>query len=280
MAIVMAAETAPAGEQVDAVVLAGGINRIPLFPGDRPGRKALVKLHGKPLIAYVLDALHECRSVGRVVVIGAREVLQYASQWSEVDGVPEGHTLIRNAHRGLVAARTDRVLFCNPDQPLLGPEMIDFFVDEAVKRDADMVSSWVRHESLGPYVEGEHKFFKFGDGPYAHGNLFLARRQFPNAAQVRARLDRLYGARKSNLKFAWELGPGLFGQFLISVLRRHVPSLEESLEIGGRHFGVKLASVICPHPEIVLDIDEPEDYAAAERHLALRQRDPGQPAFA
>jgi len=253
---------------VDTVLLAGSINRIALFPGDQPGYKALVELQGKPLIAYVLDALREAEGIGRIFVVGAPEVVEYASQWPEVSGIPDGHQLIRNAWRGLRAATTERVLFCNPDQPLLRSEMVEDFLQRALPTEGDLISSWVRYEDLGLYVEGEHKFAKFGDGKYAHGNLFLVRKDLPHIERVRERLDRIYQSRKNNLRFAWALGPSLFGRFLFSLLLGKLPSLNETLEIGGNKFGINLKPVICPYPEIALDIDEPEDYAAAQRYLS------------
>ena len=35
----------------------------------------------------------------------------------------------------------------------------------------------------------------------------------------------------------------------------------------GDHFGIKIEPVICSYPEIALDIDEPGDYALAEKFL-------------
>lgn len=264
----MAFDTPLASSPVDAVVLAGSVNRIPLYPGAKPGRKALVELLGKPLIAYVLDTLHRSAGVDRVLVVGAPEVLEYASQWPRVVGVADGHQLIRNAWRGLREAKTNRVLFCNPDQPLLRTEMVEDFLQRASSVEGDLISSWVRHENLGPYAEGEHKFATFGDGKYAHGNLFLVRRDLPDLEHVRERLDRIYQARKNNFRFAWELGPGLFARFLWAVLRGKLPTLEETLAIASDRFELKIVPVVSPYPEIVLDIDEPEDYAAAVRYLS------------
>lgn len=256
--------------QTDAVVLAGAINRIPLFPGGKPGRKALVELHGRPLIATVLDALRAAPEVGRVFVVGAPEVLEYAAQWSEVTGVAERESLLANAEAGLEAAGSEWVLFCNPDQPLLRSPMIDHFLDAAERRKptSDFVTSWVRRESLGRYVEGEHKLANFADGDYAHGNLFLIRRQLRELTELSRRLNNLYAARKSNVKFAWALGPKLFMTFLKAKINGRLPSLAETLEIVGKHFGIRIGAVVGWEPEIALDIDEPEDYAAAERHLA------------
>lgn len=253
----------------DCVVMAGSINPIPLYPGNRPGRKALVELMGRPLIAYVLDALTASRGVSRIIVVGAPDVLAYAAKWPRVEGVPEGRSLVDNAWRGLEAARTDRVLFCNPDQPLLRAEMVDWFLEHAAELDADLVSSWASEDLLGRYTEGAHKFAAFGDGRFAHGNVFLARKEFPDKRAVRRRLDRLYNARKSNLRFAWQLGPAVFGRFLLAIVTRRLPSLIDTLHIAGERFGITLGAVISPHVELVLDIDEPEDYTAAVRYLSM-----------
>jgi molybdopterin-guanine dinucleotide biosynthesis protein A len=255
-------------EGVDAVILAGSVNRIPLYRGSRPGFKALVEMRGRPLIAYVLDALHEAAGVDRVLVVGSPEVLEYARRWPRVEGVPDGHSLVRNVWRGLQAARSERVLFCNPDQPLLRPEMIREFLELSLPRDAQVVSSWVRGETLGRYArDGEHKLATFGDGRYAHGNLFLVQKHLPDSQDVRQRLDRVYRARKSNLRFAWALGLPLFLRYLWALMHGHLPTLAETLAIGGAHFGLKVEPVICSYPEIVLDIDEPEDYDCARRWL-------------
>jgi len=262
---------------LDAVVLAGAINRIPLFPGDPPGRKALVPLLGRPLIAPVLDALVAAREVGRIIVVGGPEVLVVAGEWPDVEGVREEGSLLANVEAGLRTARTERVLFCNPDQPLLRPAMVEAFVTAALRREDDLVTSWVRLESLGRYVEGAHKFARFGDGWYAHGNLFLARRAFPHLPDVRRRLDRLYRARKNVLRFGWELGPRLFGMFLRARVTGALPTLPQTLETIGRHFGVRIGAVVAWQPEIALDVDEPEDYAAATRHLA--EDEPGAVSF-
>lgn len=255
-------------QKVDTIVLAGGVNHIAMFPGDRPGRKALLSMRGKPLIAYVLDALRQSEAVGRIIVVGHPDVLSYAGRWPGVDGVKEGYSLIRNAQRGLRAATTDRVLFCNPDQPLLTTPIIDSFLRPALEDDADIVSSWVNWEKIGPFaVEGDHKFEKFGDGRFAHGNLFLVRRDLPEAPGVRKRLEGMYAGRKNSIQFAWAMGPGLFVRFLWARVNGHLPTLQGTLDIAGQHFGVRISPVICDCPEIVLDIDEPEDYSTAEKRL-------------
>lgn len=57
---------------VDALVLAGGINRIQFYQGYRPGYKALLPFGCKPSLRYVLDALEGVPQLGRRVVVGRR----------------------------------------------------------------------------------------------------------------------------------------------------------------------------------------------------------------
>jgi 2-C-methyl-D-erythritol 4-phosphate cytidylyltransferase len=85
--------------QVDAVVLAGSINKIALFPGCPPGSKALAKMHGKALIDYVLDALQASNAVRNVIVVGRPEVLEHVQKREGVRGVPAKGTL--STTRGL-----------------------------------------------------------------------------------------------------------------------------------------------------------------------------------
>jgi CTP:molybdopterin cytidylyltransferase MocA len=259
----------PLDTPVDAVVLAGSVNKIALFPGCPPGSKALAQMHGKALIDYVLDALQAARTVREIVVVGRPEVLEHVSRRDGVRGVTAKGTLIDNAWAGLEAGGTDRVLICNPDQPLLTTRMVDDFVERAFPVDGDLVSSWVSREaveSLEP--ENEHKFAAFGDGKFAHGNLFLVRRKFPDSKAVRRRLDGLYRARKSPLRFAWAMGPRLFSLYLRAQISGRLPTLEETLNTAGDAFGFHLKAVLCPYAEIALDLDEPEDYAAAARSLS------------
>ena len=262
-------------EPIQAIILAGSTNHIPLYPGFQPGYKALVSMLGRPLISYVLDALRGCPQIGRILVVGPDEVQRYAAGWQNVAGVPERVTLIDNVVAGLEAAQQtghdSRVLFCNPDQPLLRTEMVEDFLERASSHEEDVVSSWIRGDALGKYAGvGAHKLAKFGDGWFGHGNLFLARTALPSAPEAHARFDALYRARKNIVRFAWALGPELFGRFALAVLTGCMPSLRQTMEIATRRFGIGIGAVLSPYPEIALDIDEPEDFAAAEAGLLGR----------
>lgn len=256
---------------VDAVVLASSSNHIPLYPGHQPGPKALVELAGQPLIATVLDALQECPGVARVLVVGEPPVLEYAARWRGVTGARGGASLADNAVLGLELSRTERVLFCNPDQPLLRVPMVSEFLRRAPSVDADLVMSWVAPGPGSVPADLVHKFVRFGDGTYAHGNLFLVRRALAGSPELLARINALYAARKSNLRFARVLGPVLLLRYLASRLEPRPPRLQKMLDLVGARLGIRIGYVLGSHPEIAFDIDEPEDYRAAAELLAARE---------
>jgi NDP-sugar pyrophosphorylase family protein len=57
---------------LDAIITAGGITLKdePLFPLSGGGYKALLKIHDKPMVQWVLDAVSACQRIERVVVVG------------------------------------------------------------------------------------------------------------------------------------------------------------------------------------------------------------------
>lgn len=249
---------------IEALTPAAGYQVRPLFPGQRPGYKALIEFQGRMLIAYTLDALSGAASVGRILVVGPPPVLDAARAWPSVEGVNAGRSLITNLWRGIRAAEGERILICNSDQPLLRPEMIDEFVGSALKLDVDLVTSWVRLETLGSIEPRlSRKFAPFGDARYCHGNLFLVKRSLVRRRDLHRRVERLYSARKNNLKFAMALGPTILLRYLWAHWTGRLPTLAQVLEIAGKDFGLSMAPVISPHAEMVIDIDEAEDFEAA-----------------
>jgi molybdopterin-guanine dinucleotide biosynthesis protein A len=254
--------------QVEAVVLGGGRGGDRIAPEQDQTLKPLVRYRGRPLLEIALEALGAARGVERLLVVGPPPVLARAAcllPANRLTTLPEAGSVAENALLALDAARTPRVLFCNPDLPLLRSWMVDDFLTRALPTEADVVTGWARRESmerLPGFPDPDHKFARFGDGCYAHANLFLVRLALRERTELRRRLERLYEARKSNLRFALAMGPVLLLRYLGALLSRHPPPLAETLRRAGERFGVTLAAVHTPYPELVLDLDEAADYRA------------------
>ena len=58
---------------MDAVVTAGGIPEPEdlLYPYTKGESKALLKIAGKPMVQWVLDAVSQAKTIDRVVVVGS-----------------------------------------------------------------------------------------------------------------------------------------------------------------------------------------------------------------
>ena len=128
----------PETTKLDVVVLASGVNQVPLFEGYVPGYKALLPYHGKASIQYVLEALRGVPAVGRICVEGPCQQLQreLAAALSETERsltvIEGGTTFLESLVRGLEHfATSKRVLFITADLPLVTPAAIQ---DDAQRR--------------------------------------------------------------------------------------------------------------------------------------------------
>lgn len=257
--------SSPPTGRFDVVVPAAGYQIRPLYPGQRPGYKALLKVHGVRLIDHALRALRQSSLAGEVIVVGPPSVRQAVSTHPGVRTIAARTSLVQNLRLGIEAASTDRVLICNSDQPLLRGDIIDDFLREAAQVDADLVTSWVRFESLGPrHSLLARKFAPFGDGRYCHGNLFLIRRRLLTRRDIIRRIEALYNARKNNLRFAMALGPVNLARFLWALWTGRLPSLEETARIVSRDFDLSIFPLVSPHPELIIDVDEACDLDAIQ----------------
>jgi CTP:molybdopterin cytidylyltransferase MocA len=265
-------------EPIDAVVLAGGVNRIPLFPGHEPGPKTLVSLCGHTLLRYVLDAARAAATVRRVILVGSPEVCAAGQREVECDVVVSQRSLLADLRAGAAAVKTEKAVFMTGDLPLLRGPMIDDFVERAAGVEADLTASVVERGRLGPYA-GTHKvFIRLAGGAYQHGNLFMIPPASLLHLQAWRRLDDIYAARKNGLRTAAALGPRMLLWFAFDVLLLHRPTLQQAAGFISRSLGARIAVVESSYPEIVLDVDEPEDYQLAEQVLCAQAGEQPEPA--
>ena len=261
-------------ENVNTVVLAGGINRITLFDGDAPSYKALIPFAGRPCIQYVLDALKEVSEVGRVCLVGPVEELRRAVEEPDLyEYVPDGRTFGGSVFRGLEHfSDSERILFVTADLPLLTSSPVAGFLDLCRRKKEDgrqlFFSAVDRRHFTGPYQEAPKRCSRFRDMTVCHGNLALLH---PGILEgkgpiSRDRLDSIYRNRKKTLQTCWAFGwPFALGYFLGgSILRLF--TLDQVLRTASNRFKVELVPVFLYDPEIAMDVDEPADYAFA-RHL-------------
>jgi molybdopterin-guanine dinucleotide biosynthesis protein A len=255
---------------LNAVVLAGGINRIPLFEGYRPGYKALVPYHGRPSILYVLDALKAVPQVGRVCIAGPEAELRPALEGTVHGGdacafVAGGETLKESIFSGLRHfAGSPRVLVLTADLPLITPQAIAEFLTACARiettENALFLSMAPRSCFTGPYERCDKTFNRFRDVEICHGNLWLADPRIIENRRTARCINTVYSARKSPVASALAVGLRVGLAFVLGVHLLHALTLEQMTRIASRRFGVEGVPVIVEHPGIAIDVDEPADY--------------------
>jgi GTP:adenosylcobinamide-phosphate guanylyltransferase len=261
---------------VQTVVMAGGVNRIPLYEGYVPGYKALVELGGRPCIQYPLRALRASRYVRDICVVGSQSDLSAAVGDPDVVFTPGGASFLESVIAALSFYR-DRevVLATTADLPLLSADIVDTFVEACAAAptsyEANIYVSAVPQEKFtGPFAQVAKIMPRFRDGAYCHGNLMMAQPKILDSAVAMERLNALYAGRKGAFSSALALGPGVGLAFVLGVYMFHVVTMARMAAIASRRFRIGIVPVPMAAPEIALDVDDPADYRLVKQILADR----------
>ncbi|WP_027717165.1 nucleotidyltransferase family protein [Desulfovirgula thermocuniculi] len=239
---------------VDAVVLAGSPNSGPLKECSPVPYEALIPIGPKAMVQYVVEALLAARGVGRVVVVGPRE-LEGCLAGFPVELVPPGKDLLENVLRALERLPgAGRVLVASSDIPLLTPRAVEDFLEQCRGREADLYYPVVPREAVERSFPGPSRrtYVRLRDGVFTGGNLFLV-----NPEVVPRCLgfgQRFIAARKS----PWKLCRLLGAVFLLRYLLRRL-SIEEARDRVSRLMGIRGEVVISRYAEVGVDVDKPAD---------------------
>lgn len=240
------------------VVLAGSSPRETdlLAPYTQGQPKGLLPIAGRPMLAYVVEALAGSRYVCSVIVVGlppeARPDLSVP-----VTHLPPQGDLIRNAEAGVTYAfRTFPdlvgVVVSSADIPLLTPQIVDQFVEECLRTDHDIYYSVVERSVMeGRFPGSRRSYVRLSDGEFAGGDIFLVRAGARMADPELWR--RVTNARKSALNQARLIG----GPWAVLKLLLGWMSLAEAERRASRALAIRGRAVVCPYPEVGMDVDKP-----------------------
>lgn len=261
-------------DHIDAVVLAGGINRIELYSGYTPGYKAVLPFAGRPSIVYPLEALRAVEGVRRICIVGPEEKIRpcLPAGW-DCDFVPEGRTVAGSLVNGLVRFEDSAaVLIVTADLPLVTSEAVEAFLAGCGRIDPGYpefayLSVVPEEEFTGPYEGFSKGFARFRGSAVSHGNLALVTPSLVRHVRVTEGLDSLYRARKNGVRTSLALGWRIALGYLIGAHLLRWLTLEQMADIVSRRFGVGFIPVPVPYPAIALDVDEPADYRLIRKIL-------------
>ncbi len=251
---------------IDALILAG--SRGPHDPVAALGKvahKALTPIAGRPMLAYVLDAVRSVPEVERIFIcIDAKTDLRPITNGTPFNRIPPANSPAASVAAALQAIDGDRpLLITTADHPLITPQIIGHFLAHASK-DADLCVGLAEAETvMSAFPEGKRTFYRLAGKGYSGCNLFLARR--PGAVRVAEYWRRMEGHRKNPLRLVREIGIGALIRYALGLL-----DLESAFRHVSKLTGARITPVILRFAEAATDVDRPSDHALVEGILLRR----------
>lgn len=249
-------------DRVNALILAGAPAGVELSPDNSEISRAMLPIGDKTMLQWVVDALRESPSVGRIVAVGRVQ----ADGLDEV--VEPRDSLVGNMKLGLDAiGPSEAVLVVSADVPMLTSDAVEDFLTRARQLGADMAYPIIRKADCEARHPGLRRtYLKTGDGIFTGGNIMLVRPDF--VQRNWQAIQDAYAARKHVARLARMIGLGtllrvLLGQVFPSLLR--ISALENA---ASRMLHGRVAAVIGAYPEIGEDVDKPSDLAAVRAILS------------
>ena len=250
-----------------ALVLAGAASRQSLVRWSQSRSKAAIRLFGRPVIEYVLEALLAAKEVSDVTVAGAPDLvsINFATR-QKVNWAPSGPTMVQSLQQGLSVVEGDGpVLVVACDLPLLTPQAVDDFLRLARQTGGDVVYPLVPKRAVTTLGRGAlKKYVRTREGSFSAGNIALISGTLREPA-----LSLLERAHR------WRKRPQILGSILgwrawMQLLARQMSFAD--LERRVREItGVDFKIVPIEHGCIAFDLDSPKDHVVALRCMSQRQ---------
>jgi GTP:adenosylcobinamide-phosphate guanylyltransferase len=257
---------------MDAVVTAGGIPQPgePLYEYSRGGAKALIDVAGKPMVQWVLDALGEAHTIERVVLIGLTDrsnltckkpITYLSNQGKMLDNIKAGTAKVLELN-----PKAKYVLFVSSDIPGIKGEMVDWVVNTGLETRDDLYYNVIRREDMEErFPESKRTYTPLKDMEVCGGDVNMARIAIVN--QNSEFWNGMIEARKSPASQAFMIGPDIIFKFIFRRL-----TIDDVIKRVADKLGLKGRALICPYPEIGMDVDKPHQLEIMRADLASRRR--------
>ena len=240
----------------------------PLAEYTQSGPKAVIPIAGKPMVAYVVDALAATRHVEHIVVVALDPAANV--QFSvPVEHVPDAGSLMDNVEAGLRYALDhypdlDGVLLCSSDVPLVTPDILNDIVEECFRTDHDLYYTIVERSVMeGQFPESKRSYTHLVEGDYAGGDVFLVRPTM--TVSQRDLWQKLAAARKNALQQARMVGLRVFIKLLLRRL-----TLDEILGRANQVLNMRACVIQSPYAEVGMDVDKPFQLEIVRAELEAR----------
>ncbi len=253
---------------MDVILTAGGFPKPgePLYSETGGGCKALLELHGKTMIQWVLDALAGSPRVECVVVIGLPPgtpldypgpIYALDNQGSMLDNIIAG---AKEVHRH--NPESQHCILTASDVPCIQAEMVNWLADLVAAGEDELYYLVVERQVMERTFPGSRRtYVKLKGLEVCGGDV--------NAFTTRAALNpnplwrELIENRKNPIRQASIIGFGPLLGLLLGNLDLH-----QAVKQVSQRIGLRGRAVICPFAEMAMDVDKPYQLELARSYLA------------
>lgn len=252
---------------VNAVILAGAPNTGALREMDPAPNEALIPIGGRPMIQYVIDGLRQSQQIGRILVVSPPGELEPHVSGENLEFVPNRGHIVENALTALERLPThEKCLICSSDIPFINGQVIDGLLDLCSRREADLYYPIIERSEAERYAPGvKRTYVHLREGVYTGGNIFMVNPDI--APRLAPKVRQFLDYRKDPFKMAGLLGWSFVLKLFFKLLR--MGELEQHLS---RLWEIQGAVVVCPYPEVGIDVDKPSDLQLARAALGGNPR--------
>lgn len=253
---------------MDAIITMGGTPKPgkPLYQYTRGRPKAFLKINGKPLVQYALDAMGEAKHIERVVLVSSDEGSGVVCK-KPLEFVPHQGGMVDNIRAG-----SEKVLELNPgaeyvligvsDTPCYRPEMIDWAIEAALETRHDAYYYLITREIFEKrFPDSIRTYVWMKDIEVSGGTLgILATKLLTGDLDI---WGKLVARRKSVWKGGLTFGLGN----LMKVLFRRF-SVEEATTVFEERLGISGRTIFSPYAELAFDVDEDHELEYLRKFMA------------
>lgn len=225
--------------------------------------KALLKIHNKYMIDYVLDSVKKVPYIDKIAVVGDKNQLTQALK-GRADYIIQGtESIVDNIMLALEQFAEDKeILVLTCDIPMITPEAIEHFIESAKEKNVDLCYSIVE-KSLNDekYPEVKRTYAKLKEGQFTGGNVFYFKPEIKD--RCREFVDEMLKYRKNPAKMARVLGIIFLIKLLLGILT--IDAVKKKCDTL---LNINAGVVISPYPEIGNDVDKVSDIEFVEKYLS------------
>ena len=254
---------------IDAILLAGGTPApdSPLYPYTQGKPKAALEIGGKSMLQWVIDALEQAETISTIAVVGCEELQDQIQSKKVASWQPAADDMIMNFKRG-----ADAILELNPaarsvaivssDIPLITPEAINWAINQSQMSEAELFYFVIDQPTMeGRFSESSRSYTQLKDMNVCGGDLSII--QLDLYTKKKDLWNKLAKARKSSLRLAAVIGIDIL---LLLFLKRL--TLDDAILKVTRRLNITGLGLLCPYPEIGMDIDKPYQLELVRRILS------------